>query len=233
MIDFKRKKLDSIETLGEKFFRLRQDRGISLDRAARKLQINALYLKALESNTYEDLPADVYTQHFIRRYAKLLNISAGTALAAYDQERTLYFKTKRSTHAPKPTPRSRLMKLIVFFLKPSTIRYSIAIILFLFITIYIGLSINNIFSPPELIIKNPAENQIITTDQVVEISGVTEKEALLTINSREVTIGPDGGFDLRLDLQKGLNIIKISSKKKHSQAHIEYRQIIVNDKITE
>ena len=95
--------------------------------------------------------------------------------------------------------------------------------------VYISYGVNRIFSPPELIIKNPSAGNIIVTTSNILIEGVTEKEVELLINNKQVLYDEDGRFSVNLDLQKGLNIIKISSSKKHSKPNIVYKQVVVDN----
>ena len=77
-------------------------------------------------------------------------------------------------------------------------------------------------------VNQPAEN-LITLENQITIQGYSEKEVSLKINDRPLLSDKQGGFNLTIDLQKGLNIIKISAQKKHSKEQVVYRKIIVSE----
>jgi len=234
MLKFKNKKIETIESLGEKIKRHRESQGLNLEKIARKLQINSRYLKALENDDYKNLPAEIYTKNFIRRYSNLLNINEASAIALFNKEKKFFEKTSAKVPLKyKNSKKTFLSRFIHFVLTPSTIKYSFIALIFIIIAFYITFSINKIFSPPELIIKYPVENNIITMDNSITVEGVTEKEVELTINSKQILYDEDGRFKTTLDLHKDLNMIKIVAKKKHSKSNIIYKQVIVRNKPSE
>ena len=226
MTGFINKKIETIQTLGERLAKHRQEKGLSRDKAARAININVRYLRYLETNAYGQMPADVYALNIIRAYADLLELNPSTVEDLYKKEKALYHKTKLKI---KPIRLSRYQKLLNRFLNPKTLKYSVVIIFIAAILIYIGTEVNTITSSPELIIASPPDNLITQTSQV-KIQGQTEKEVHLRINDRPLLSDKNGNFSIVLDLQKGLNIIKISAQKKHSKENIVYKKVIVTDK---
>jgi len=226
MVSFQKKKIASIESLGEKLSHHRKEKKISLEQAAKKMQLSAKYLKFLENDDYDNLPAEVYSKNFLKKYAEFLSLNADTVIALFQREKQIYLKTKKNKTKNHTHFYSPLLNLI---LKPAFLKYTVIFLVFILVLFYLGTSINKIFAPPELIIKHPEQHSIITDQKTIEINGVTEKEVELTINDKQILADNDGRFALWLDLQKGLNLIKITAKKKHSRANTIYRQIIVED----
>ncbi|OGF30811.1 hypothetical protein A2533_03630 [Candidatus Falkowbacteria bacterium RIFOXYD2_FULL_35_9] len=226
MANFESKSLKSIETLGEILKKHRSELNLSMNQIARQFQINTRYLQALENDAYDQMPADIYTHNFLKKYASLLGLNASSLISLHEREKNLYLKTKKKDKS-KINNLSLGSKFLNKILEPKKIKAFFILLLFVIILTYIGFSISKIFSPPELIIKEPSENSIITQNTTLEIKGVTEEEVELTINSRQVLYDRDGIFSVQLDLQKGLNVIKITAKKKHSQSNTIYKQIIV------
>lgn len=60
--------------VGELFKENREKQGLDLKDVAVTLRIRYEYLKALEENLFEKLPADVYTKGYIREYARFLGL---------------------------------------------------------------------------------------------------------------------------------------------------------------
>lgn len=226
---FNKKNISTIESLGEKLKQHRQQRGLSIEKAARLMKINTSFLKNLEHDCYDRLPADVYTQKFLQHYANFLFLNPETVINTFKKEKQIYFKLKNSQATKLPTKDLISKKISNFLLNPKTIKYAVFLIIIAIVLIYIGISVNKIFSPPELIIKEPFKPSIITNESSILLSGITEPEVELKINDRQILIDNSGKFEISMDLQKGLNIIKISAKKKHSRPQIVYRQVIVED----
>ncbi|MEK7159208.1 MAG: helix-turn-helix domain-containing protein [Patescibacteria group bacterium] len=225
MTGFITKKIDCIQTLGEKLQKHRHEKGLSLEKAARAINTNVIYLKLFERNDYQKLPADVYAINILKHYSNLLNLNPATVIDLFKKEKTLFLKTRK-----KPTLQAltNFQKLLNKFLNPKTLKYFIILLLLAAVFTYIGKAINKIVSPPLLVVNQPAEN-LITLENQITIQGYSEKEVSLKINDRPLLSNKQGGFNLTIDLQKGLNIIKISAQKKHSKEQVVYRKIIVSE----
>lgn len=225
MTGFITKKIDCIQTLGEKLQKHRHEKGLSLEKAARAINTNVIYLKLFERNDYQKLPADVYAINILKHYSNLLNLNPATVIDLFKKEKTLFLKTRK-----KPTLQAltNFQKLLNKFLNPKTLKYFIILLLLAAVFTYIGKAINKIVSPPLLVVNQPAEN-LITLENQITIQGYSEKEVSLKINDRPLLSDKQGGFNLTIDLQKGLNIIKISAQKKHSKEQVVYRKIIVSE----
>ena len=76
-------------SLGDHLRALRSSAGGSLADMAVATRISERYLRALESDVQDDLPAPVFVKGFIRAYCAFLDAPAGEALALYNQERGL------------------------------------------------------------------------------------------------------------------------------------------------
>jgi len=74
---------------GEQFRKAREEAGLSLDEVARDLKIRTGFLSALENESFEGLPPDIYMRGFIREYAKYLGIPPEPLLEEYVKQRIL------------------------------------------------------------------------------------------------------------------------------------------------
>lgn len=204
---------DSIGTILKHY---REEAGISITQIEEKLKISKRNILALEADNFSALPENLYTKNFIESYARYLGVSVPKILALYAQERSLLEKNT-SEEAPKKSSLT---------ITPTHIKVAAGILVALSLIIYLGFQIRQIFTPPELTILHPAED-IITNQSFVEVSGQTEPEAIVHINDKEISIDKDGIFATTLDLNRGLNIIKVSSKKKNSKENVLFREILV------
>ncbi len=71
-------------------------------------------------------------------------------------------------------------------------------------------SVNTDITPPYLAVHTPVENAVILDDEI-NIRGLTEDKATLTINDRKATIATDNTFNHRLKLAIGANTIVIKA----------------------
>lgn len=65
-------------TLSGRFLqRLRQERGIDLDTICERTKISIMYLRFIEADVYDNLPAAIYLKGFVDQYARLLDLPDG------------------------------------------------------------------------------------------------------------------------------------------------------------
>lgn len=63
--------------------RIRLSRGVELDEISTVTKINERYLRCIEENRYDDLPAPVYVRGFLREYAKCLRLDPQRVTESY------------------------------------------------------------------------------------------------------------------------------------------------------
>jgi len=68
---------------GEILKKRREDLGLDIREIADLLKIKSAYLVAIESDTFAELPAPVYTTGYIRSYAKYLDVDAESIVLHY------------------------------------------------------------------------------------------------------------------------------------------------------
>lgn len=114
----------------------REELGKDLLEISKTLKISYAYLKAIEDETFEKLPEEVYVKGYIRKYAEILNINPEIVINAYKQQVSLpqaekkealekdALKRKRSKIKLLLTPLLLLLLVITvtFILLPSSPR---------------------------------------------------------------------------------------------------------------
>ncbi|MCX7779029.1 MAG: hypothetical protein N2259_02190 [Patescibacteria group bacterium] len=128
----------------------------------------------------------------------------------------------------KPNPRLFFGPEIIWQNKGKIIlaRYfSPWLIVFLIIVVYLFFSLKSLFSPPEIIVYLPEDNYL-THEKMIKIKGRIKGEAIVTINDQIVTLNQNS-FEETLMLSPGINLIKISARKKFSPEKVVFRRIIV------
>lgn len=205
------------ETLGQVFQRYRQAEDLTIEQIEKETKISHKMIKALENDDYSSLPDDLYTKHLIKAYSQYLSLDYNKLLNLYEQGKIEFDINK------KTKPKEKKLRV---YLTPKMVRIGLIIIIILALGGYLGFEINRIFSPPELEILNPANDAKIS-ENFIEIKGQTEKEARVFINEKEIFLDSQGMFKTTIDLQKGINYIKISAIKKHSRPNTIFRQVLV------
>jgi cytoskeleton protein RodZ len=76
-----------MSSVGETLRRERQKRNLALDQIARDLKISSRFLKAIEEDHLDQLPAGVFAKSFVRQYATVLGLDAEELVA--EVQRTL------------------------------------------------------------------------------------------------------------------------------------------------
>jgi len=218
---FKRKEIRSAETLGEKLKKIREESRLSLDEAAQQTDISKNYLEFLEDGRYEKLPGQVYVEQFLRKYAEFLNINSEQVINFYKKEAKIYTKLDHFDHKKYLPPQEKKLGLA---LTPRLIRNSILILIIIIVLVYLGIEISRFISPPALTIFSP-QDKIITHDNIIVVQGKTEPESRVVINGKEILVSPSGQFEETVNLQKGVNTIKIVASRERSRENVVLREV--------
>ncbi len=209
------------QTVAEQLRRARQEKKLKLNYVAKKLNINYKYLKALEKAEYDKLPAGVYGKNFLREYAVFLGLDYNQLAKTYEQEKNIFAPSQTKDFFSK-----QVAKGYLFWKVPKTIRIVIIAAVVLIFFIYLAVRLNLIISAPALFIYNPPDN-LITKKQSLEINGITEPEANITINGQAILSDAQGNFSKVVNLKSGLNQINITALKKYGRKNIIIKQVLL------
>lgn len=75
------------ETVGDIIHKERVTKRITIETIAKDLKLNAKYIKALESNSYDDLPAEPYIRVYLRSIATYLMLNPDEILKKFFEDR--------------------------------------------------------------------------------------------------------------------------------------------------
>lgn len=201
--------------LGEKLKNIRLNSGISFKKAGKELDMSSRYIEAIENYEVDFLGG-------VKRFEQLLyNYSNYLGLPPKEIEQ-LYKITENGrrqhylTHQKNNFFAVKWRKYFVFFVVLSALAF------FLFYRI------NAIFTPPKLELISLSDG-MISYNRELPIIGSTDSEAEVYINNDLVFVDSDGNFRTEIDLVSGLNIIKISAKKKYSRSQTRDFRVLFND----
>jgi len=204
---FKKRIFSQTENIFDDLAEIRKKRGISQETVSRKTKIPIKYIKALEGGSIKMLPDILYTKNIIKKYLALFNIDPRPFIAGLDMGR-------REKISPQKALNSQSLIVV-----PRLIKAGMAVLIVSLLLIYLIYGINKIFSPPFIAIISPLDKQTVSDSGLV-VRGRAEKDAKIFINDEQVILDKDNGFSKEVNLQKGLNSIKISGVKRYGKERV-------------
>jgi len=218
------------ESLGEMLARCRTELGWCAEEVSAKTGVPLKTIVNLEKGDYGRLHEDIYTKISLKGYAAYLGLDVPAVIAHYNCERAAVrhlteAETRRpwGRHPAENIPTSQLTVV------PKIIRGAFVGLLVVALCVYFGTQIKKIITPPSVALSSPLDG-LVTTDRNITVEGQTEPEASVSVSGKQITPDGRGKFTDSLDLQEGLNVIKVIAKKKHSREMIITRRIIVEPK---
>lgn len=218
MANYFTKKIISEKTLGEKLRMLRKRRHLSLEQAEEATKVRAKYLEALESGSYGELPADVYTLGFLVKYAEFLETPKDDLISSYRRERG----SSISSRLFSPHARLREKRPL---LTPRIVVWGLVLLAIVGILGYIFYAVKNFTSAPNLEIQSPVAESVIRQD-AVEVIGKTDQGTSLQINGQTVFLDDKGGFKEQVKLQQGLNNIELRATNRVKKETVKVIKIL-------
>ena len=196
--------------VGEVLKKRREELGLDLKEISERTKIRYCYLKALEDEAFEKLPAQVFVRGYIREYAKVLDINPETVIDVYNKQVAPPEKTKVPQTEVSPRKRLRLHYLLILLLSVGTVA-SLVLILFLFSHEKPKTLLHSIETKKEEVQRKDAHHtlEIVALDTTwirVNIDGTDLKEMLL--NPKEsVTFDAKNSFSLKIGNAGGIILI--------------------------
>lgn len=189
----------------------RERRRYTLDKIAEELQIKKEYLERIEEDAIGELPADIYTRNYIKRFAEFVKVNPSEVLKLYDKQRHVYDVTHREARAVFSKKKKRLFSFIV---TPKIVRRFFISLIFFAFAFYVWFQISDLSSAPEVIILEPSSAEITTVDDSLQVVGSVSSDAVLTINGKQIKLTSEGAFQENIELQQGSNALLFKAENK-------------------
>jgi len=209
-------------TLGSVLKRMRANKSLSLEEISNATKIQVKYLRWLEDDNYKRLPAPVYVEGFLKSYAKFMNEDYKEIVALFRKEQEIRenISSKDKNLGPmKPLKDTSIIissKIIIISLVCFATLISFA---------YLYRQAYFIFAPPTIEISVPLRDATVS-NQTIEIIGKSSVGSQVSINEQSIFANTDGTFQESVKLNKGLNVLKISSVNKMGKESEVIRNII-------
>ncbi len=189
---------------------------------AEKLHIQEKYLKALEDGDFHRIPSIGYGRQYLKTYAHYLNLEPKPLLEQFAKQ---YHYTQQREAVVRPQQKKRKEFSLVSH-KLTLRRFAGVAVIVLLGVGYLSFSLAQSLQPPKLTVESPEEN-LITHDRQVEVRGVTDSEAQVTVNNQEVISDSQGNFSFTLEMQPGVQFIRIRSAKKHGLVNEQELRVLI------
>jgi len=191
-----------MKTTGQILKESRLSRKLELDDVARITKIRSDSLAMLEADDYRHLPGGTVARGFIRNYAKFLGLNPESILAVFRRD---FVENQLGQIVPRGMVEP--VDKISWWTPKTTIFVGVTLLFVLF-SGYLFYQYRILTGPPSLQLTKPVGN-LVTQEDSVEISGKTDPEATLSVNSQPVVLEKGGQFYLRYPLKPGPNKINI------------------------
>lgn len=214
-------------TAGEVLKSKRESLGKSLDVVSKETKIQRRFLQYIENNDFSKFDSEIFLTGFIKIYSQYLDLDTNKLLALYRRSRPAY-------HQAISKSKRKEFKFKKFTITPKSLVTILSVLFLVLIMGYIGYQIYKFQSPPHLTIDSPINDQEINTADIT-IKGKTDPNSILEINGSVVSINDDGSFEKAIELQEGINVITIKSRKNANNVleTVETRKITYTPDTTE
>lgn len=217
---FAKRPLSGPETLGERLRQLREERRLTLAEVARSISVPEKHLAAIEESRHSDLPGLVYAQNFVKKYAEFLSLPAPAAVLRLKEE----YQVVRGRRQEQPRLVPRANTDFPWYVRHG--RFVMAAVVLALVGSYLVWQAVHLIRPPLLEVLQPAADMSTRITRMT-VSGRTESEATVKINNQQTEVGADGTFVDTIDLQPGLNVLKVTASRKYSQTAVVERRVLV------
>lgn len=200
----------------------RQRRQLTLTQIEEQSKVHIKYLQALEQDQYQNLPAEVYSLGFARRYLETLDLPE-KKIQELIKEFQSQFKIWKKQHQGQLAVTTLKERRPI--ITPKILLSLVSGLTLLLIASYIWLQIRTLTSPPQLTIISP-EGETVVEKDIVEIIGQVNQDATIVINNQTINTQKDGSFSEKIKLAEGINNIEIKAENRFKKQTIKNLQIL-------
>ncbi len=206
----------NMKTIGEILKNSRVNKKLSLHQIENETKIKSAFIDAIEREDWDLLPAFPTVLGFVKSLASYLSVDEKMAVAVLKRD----YPPKKLSVAPKPDVTNKF----VWSPKLTFIAGISLIVIFLFG--YLGFQYIHFVSSPRLFIESPKSDQVIMGN-VVNVFGVTDSDAKITINGQPIAVSDDGKFSVSLDVVPGTKEVTVQASSRSGKMTTVSRKITV------
>lgn len=200
-----------MRTVGQMLRERRQAKGLTLEKVEQATKIRRKFLEAIERDDYRDLPSISYAKGFIKNYGEMLGLKSQELLAFFRRQ-----TIEGQKQSPFPRQVADPMKRSLVELTPGKFVAFLVIGLFGMLLLYFGLQYGKLNQPPTIVIEKPLDG-VTVKERRVDVEGVTDSDATVTVNGVTVIVRSDGKFFEQVSLNAGVNSITIMATSRYGK----------------
>ncbi len=224
MAFFQKRVTEQPQGFGEQLFALRELRHVSREELARRSGIHALMIQAFEEERMDELKDPGYAMRHIERLVRELDGRVPYFLQLYRQ--ALEKSGVNTSRAALLHPRVRRRDL---FVGSRLVVVAGFLLLLVLVGGYVAWHVHTVTSPPVLMVKDPPEGLRVEEPKIF-ISGVTEPQAFVKVNDREVIVDSIGQFGLELEIPTGFSTVRFEARRRNGvpvflERHVTYERV--------
>lgn len=208
-----------MKTVGSILKEQRLGKQLTLEQVEKATKIRVRFLEAIEADDYRPLPSLSYAKGFVKNYSDYLGLDSEVTLAFFRRQTT---ETTRSAILPKGV--SEPLNKTLFQLTPARFIALIVVVLIGAFLAYFGLQYRHLQQAPNLTVDSPA-HQAVISERRVDVLGITDPDATVTVNGVTVLVRGDGKFFDQVTLEPGVNKITIVSTSRFGKSTTVVREV--------
>lgn len=205
-----------MKNIGEILKEKRLAKKYSLEKIEDLTKIKKEFIVHIENCRWESLPEYSTVLGFVKSLSQYLEIDERKSIALLKRDYIL----NKGDHQinPKPDISDK------FSWSPKLTFWIGFIFTFLLVVSYLIFQYTKFVSPPDLIVNQPVENQIIKQNKV-NVVGKTDSDAVITVNNQPVLTSGEGDFQVEIQITKETNEIIIKAVSRSGKESVVYRNI--------
>jgi cytoskeletal protein RodZ len=197
-----------MKTIGTVLRDYRQKHHLSANELSRRTMVPTDFIDALEEEDLARLPAPSLVKGYVRLIAQEIGLPEENALALFRRD------LDRTPAANPVAPHRR--RGWRFWLTPRILSLAVLWLAILVGGFWLFQKWRHLGRPPQLEVSSPAQAAIVAAP--ISVTGQTEPDASLTINTELVSLDPQGKFNYSLDLPPGERAIVVQSRDRQGRA---------------
>jgi cytoskeletal protein RodZ len=205
-----------MKTIGQILAEARVEKKLSVESLEKKTKIRASFIRNIEKESWESLPAFPTVLGFVRSLASALDIDPQTASAVLKRD----YPPKKLSITPKPDIPNKVS------MSPKIAFFAGVGFFALLIIGYLAFQYNRFVSPPTLKVESPKDAQIVTGGSVL-VFGSTDRDAKITVNNQPVLVTLDGNFSVTISVVPETKEITVKAFSRSGKETVINRRIEV------
>ncbi len=224
---FRFRRVSADVALGDRLKRARVRKKLSVAQVEAETRIRGKFLLALESDSWDQIPSEVYGRGYLERYVTFLGMNTSEVMAEYERARHRYARTcKEQEVAFAPTGNVRLPKLVV------TAR-SIGVGSMLLITglgiSFVGRQLAAYAAAPPLQLTGSLQgtySEVNAPAGDFVVSGTVPTGATVRVNGEPAQV-VETQFSRSIVVQPGVNAVVVEATSPGGKTTTEIRSVVV------